>query len=84
MPEMDISRRGNPDFAGRICQSHGSRMNKAKPCHAFARYEVVTPLSGEAFLSCGAHMAEFIRAVWLLHETAAVVREVPGMWREHR
>lgn len=71
--ELDISRRGNSEFAGRLCDHEG--------CSVYARYEVVAPQSQEARLSCGSHLGEMVRAVWTFAKTAAVIKEVPGAWR---
>ncbi len=79
-PEL-LSMRGNPEFAGRFCQHALTRTGGT--CTAYARYEVVNPTTGEAYISCGAHMAEYIRTTWIRSERAAVVKEIPGQWRTH-
>jgi len=81
---LDVSRRGNPEFAGQECGHEGPSRTRGARCTAFARYEVIAPESQEAHLSCGAHLAEFIRGVWLMTGNAAIVKEVPGMWRTSR
>ena len=75
------SKRGNPEFAGHMCQHETTRSDRA--CSAFARYEVINPNTREAYISCGAHLAEYIRITWIRADAAAVVKEIPGQWRIH-
>lgn len=76
-----FGKRGNPEFAGRYCQHEASRTGGT--CTAFARYEVINPNTREAYISCGAHLAEYIRMTWIRSDMAAVVKEIPGTWRTH-
>ena len=76
-----LSARGNPEFAGKYCQHPVTRTGGT--CTAFARYEIINPTTDEAYISCGAHMTEYVRLTWVRSGQAAIVKEVPGAWRYH-
>jgi hypothetical protein len=72
---------GNPEFAGKTCQRAVTRSGSV--CGSFARYEVINPNTREAYIACGAHLAEYVRLTWVRAQAAAVVKEIPGMWRNY-
>lgn len=75
-----ISKRGSADHAGTKCRK--LRVDE-KPCGQYARYQVSDSMGKVQELAvCGAHLGEAIRAVWLESDQAAVIQEVPGMWRD--
>lgn len=74
---VDMTRRGNPEFAGHMCQ-FTKRANGVN-CPYPARYEVIVPDSQEAYLACASHLAEAVRIIWV-KGTAAVIKQVPGSW----
>lgn len=78
---MAYTRRAPAVHAGRLCQY---KRPKTGICPYYARYEVSYDANGQintAAIACGAHLSEAIRDTWKEHKSAAVVREIPGMWR---
>lgn len=81
---IDMSRRGNSDFAGRNCQfGYRTSALEDNECRNMARYECVVPDTNEAFLACAQHLTEGVRMVWNMG-TAAVIKQIPGAWRPGR
>lgn len=70
------------DYAGKRCE-HMHPENK--PCRKYAR--IVAGVGHSVVydhLACQAHAMEAVRMVWRETDEAAVVREIPGMWRDPR
>lgn len=77
---MSIAKKGDPKFAGEHCPK--KRVNGTK-CNQFARYQVSDVMEKVPSLAvCGAHLGEAVRVMWTETGQAAVVQEVPGMWRD--
>lgn len=77
---LNLSKRGNGDYAGATCQFTMQAKDGFKPCPHYARYEVVVADTQECFLSCRRHISAAISEVWD-KGVAAVVKQVPGAWR---
>jgi len=69
---------------GRECGDGGPSRTRGARCTAFARNEVYRARVRRRRISRAAqHLAEFIGRV-LMTGNAAIVKEVPGMWRTSR
>lgn len=83
-----ISRRGPGQMAGKLCQrtERGKDKTGAKLCTKYARYAVVWQDDAARKMVildgvCGAHLADAVRECWQKQHVAAIVQEIPGMWR---
>lgn len=76
-----LTRRGTAVNAGRKCPYK----RNSHSCPQYARYEVCR-IQGDTLdsvnIACGTHVAGVMREVWREFNTAAIVREIPGMWRD--
>lgn len=82
------SSRSNPILAGRVC----AYKTATHVCTFWARYAVSYEVRGNGLDApvgvlespegyCATHIPAAIRDIWTTHKKAAVVQEVPGMWR---
>lgn len=75
------ARKGPVELAGEICNykdaTHG--------CKMYARYCVGSIGSdGKIYVigaACGAHFGFYVRKAWRELNSAALIQEIPGMWR---
>lgn len=85
---MAYGRRGSAVNAGRKCPFKTG----THACTQYARYEithvpnVMTSVDTQIALerdtiACGGHLGMAIRDTWRDHKAAAVIQEIPGMWR---
>lgn len=85
-----MTRRGPADLAGRKCahknEGRGTNSPKTDVCKLYARYAVSFRTDDNVLHvfagTCGQHLSDEIRSVWDTYKTAAVIQEIPGMWRD--
>lgn len=86
------ARRSDSSHAGRMCVF----ANPTHVCVFYARYVVMASVpnlpvklelsdsNDKGIRACGAHLPYAIRHVWNTTNSAAIVQEIPGMWRDQR
>lgn len=87
------ARRSDPSHAGRMCVF----ANPTHVCMSYGRYVVIpsapnlpvklgtgSDSTENGVRTCGAHLPYAIRHVWKTSNSAAIVQEIPGMWRDQR
>jgi hypothetical protein len=77
MAGTPFNRRGTATLAGRMCSYNGN----SHMCTLYARY-AVSSAGVEPKPACGQHLSVLVRDVWRKFGLAAVVQEIPGMWRD--
>lgn len=77
-----IQKRGPSQLAGNKC-GHKNQAT-SKQCPLYARYVVSSPTDNKLMVlydTCGMHLPIYVKKCWDEFGTAAVVQEIPGMWR---
>jgi len=77
-----VTKLGRAEYAGKRCEQ---ALPEDKTCRKYAR--VVVGIDKSIVydrLACQAHAMNAVRAVWRETDEGAVVREIPGMWRDPR